>query len=124
MTNEKAVSPVVGVILMVAITVILVAILASVVITVTGNISHSKNIQITVDRTSNFETVGKCVGGPDFNSLHSIIWSVNGNVTAIQLNPELNEPVLLSGDPGVLDITATGTFNDGIKQVLLNKRIR
>ena len=46
--NDEAVSPVIGVILMVAITVILAAVIAAFVFGMSGNISKTKTVAITL----------------------------------------------------------------------------
>ena len=64
--NDEAVSPVIGVILMVAITVILAAVIAAFVFGMSGNISKTKVVAVTV-------TTARCVpyhvtyqGGQDY----------------------------------------------------------
>ncbi len=48
--NDEAVSPVIGVILMVAITVILAAVIAAFVFGMSGNISKTKTVAVTVQK--------------------------------------------------------------------------
>ena len=62
--NDEAVSPVIGVILMVAITVILAAVIAAFVFGMSGNISKTKIVAVTVQQ-------------PDANTYHCNIsgWS-------------------------------------------------
>ena len=50
--NDEAVSPVIGVILMVAITVILAAVIAAFVFGMSGNISKTKTVAVTVQKVN------------------------------------------------------------------------
>ena len=92
--NEEAVSPVIGVILMVAITVILAAVIAAFVFGMTGNVQTTKTVSIgsqingsNIDLTIN--------GGPDLSTLQSMNITVGGATHAI------------SG-PSTLDVTVNG----------------
>jgi flagellin-like protein len=87
--REDAVSPVIGTILLVAITVILVAIIAAVVMGMTGNVAQPKNVGLTVEGTMNnpnpnaWETLPYYVvhiyGGRDVTNLKYINISVEGS---------------------------------------------
>ncbi len=63
--NEEAVSPVIGVILMVAITVILAAVIAAFVFGMAGNISKTKVVAATVQQPDATHIVVTYQGGQD-----------------------------------------------------------
>jgi len=69
--NEEAVSPVIGVILMVAITVILAAVIAAFVFGMTGNVQTTKTVsmQAKLDGSSIVLTIN---GGPDLTTLQQV----------------------------------------------------
>ena len=82
--NEDAVSPVIGVILMVAITVILAAVIAAFVFGMAGNISTTKNVAATA--SADFSGTAKVIyityqGGPDADLVKEVTYSVNGDAT-------------------------------------------
>lgn len=66
--NEEAVSPVIGVILMVAITVILAAVIAAFVFGMTGSVQSNKNIAVTAAQNG-ANILVTYQGGPDAASL-------------------------------------------------------
>lgn len=78
--NEEAVSPVIGVILMVAITVILAAVIAAFVFGMTGNVQTTKTVgmQAKLDGGNITITVS---GGPDMSTLQDITITHNGTST-------------------------------------------
>jgi len=63
--NDEAVSPVIGVILMVAITVILAAVIAAFVFGMSGNISKTKTVALTVQKESGAAITIMNNGGQD-----------------------------------------------------------
>src|SRR5208283_1917486 len=76
--NEEAVSPVIGVILMVAITVILAAVIAAFVFGMAGNIQKTKVVAATELRTnSSFVTV-TYQGGQDAGTMGGIAFTIDG----------------------------------------------
>jgi archaeal type IV pilus assembly protein PilA len=138
-SDEEAVSPVIGVILMVAIVVILAAIIAAFVFGMVGSSSASKNVGLTVDKITNttpasagFDILWQ--GGTDINSLQSISWSINGVVPTSGWTPAppytpSTTPKFKVGDVTQCrgaDVTGkrlviTGTFSDGNSQVLFDR---
>jgi len=70
--NEDAVSPVIGVILMVAITVILAAVIAAFVFGMSGNIQRTHVVAVTVEKTSDSTISIMNQGGQDQTSLSSL----------------------------------------------------
>jgi len=67
--NEDAVSPVIGVILMVAITVILAAVIAAFVFGMTGNIETQKNVALTAKQISDNQLQVTVQSGADLSTL-------------------------------------------------------
>ena len=140
-TDEEAVSPVIGVILMVAIVVILAAVIAAFVFGMAGGTGTSKNVGMTV--TLNNTAQGASAGGLD------ILWQGGGDIGMLShINATINgipKSAALTGDHAIIgtnaspfkvgDITTirnasivkasrviiTGTFNDGSTQVLFDR---
>ena len=67
--NEEAVSPVIGVILMVAITVILAAVIAAFVFGMTGSMSTTKTVAVTASQNGN-DIILTYHGGADASTLN------------------------------------------------------
>ena len=70
--NDEAVSPVIGVILMVAVTVILAAVIAAFVFGMAGNMSKGKVVGFTATKASNGVITITNIGGQDVASLTTI----------------------------------------------------
>lgn len=102
--NEDAVSPVIGVILMVAITVILAAVIAAFVFGMTGNVQGTKTVgmQAKLDGGNITITVS---GGPDLSSLQDIVITHNGALAA-DLSASRDDLTCNNG-------TVNGTFKVG-----------
>jgi flagellin-like protein len=136
--NDEAVSPVIGVILMVAITVILAAVIAAYVFGMPANVEKSKLVVVTtlVTRDGGIDITYQ--GGQDRDSLTAInITAPNGSVwhttdgkgsladsgstyappnvgSVMKLIPAADWP------PGQKHIVVVGTFNDGSSHVILD----
>ncbi|MDO8872403.1 MAG: type IV pilin N-terminal domain-containing protein [Methanoregula sp.] len=134
--NEEAVSPVIGVILMVAITVILAAVIAAFVFGMAGNISKTKIVAMTVQKISSSDIAVRNMGGQDAGSLLGVNITVPGAATA---EPHVGTDTTIgnmAGNPvavgcvthmysdgaftGKNQVTVVGWFNDGNQQVLLD----
>jgi archaeal type IV pilus assembly protein PilA len=85
--NEEAVSPVIGVILMVAITVILAAVIAAFVFGMSGNINKTKVVAVTVQQPSSDKIVVTYNGGQDSGSLTTIHVVINDGATTVNWLP-------------------------------------
>ena len=133
--SEDAVSPVIGVILMVAITVILAAVIAAFVFGMAGNVSKTRSVAVTATKQGQNVTVTNN-GGPDNQDVSSFnVTAVYNNGTTKLYNaanlPELLKPVgstikIPSGTTpatGKDHLIVTGTFTDGTSQVLLDTYI-
>ena len=120
--NEHAVSPVIGVLLMVAITVILAAVIAMFVFGMAGTIQKSHVVAITITQEDGNSVTLTNMGGQDVNNLVSI--NVTGQITALpqSLDPYVGATgtYILESTAGQKHILAIGLFNDGTEQVLID----
>jgi len=140
--NEDAVSPVIGVILMVAITVILAAVIAAFVFGMAGNIQSTKSVAVTATQQGN-DIIVTYQGGADSNSVAYLrvevptekkyFYSTDGNtVTSKSTVPTDSEVAAAAGKiPVGSNWKFTGTanrdhvvvaahFSDGSDQVVLD----
>ncbi|MEN6397006.1 MAG: type IV pilin N-terminal domain-containing protein [Methanoregula sp.] len=148
-SDEEAVSPVIGVILMVAIVVILAAVIAAFVFGMAGSTSATKTVGMTVTPNTTGITI-LWQGGSDINSLQNLAMSVDGmtsvevanfdGTTVPPINPDLTTwstptvgetwylPVDDNDFTGITDggqgkhIVLIGTFSDGSQQVIFDRR--
>ena len=135
--NDEAVSPVIGVILMVAITVILAAVIAAYVFGMSGNIQKTKVVAATATMTTGGGIDITYQGGQDADSLTGInITAPNGSYwytiddmgtlaesgsTAVP--PRIGAVMkLIQTDwpDGQKHIVVVGAFNDGSSHVILD----
>jgi flagellin-like protein len=144
--NEEAVSPVIGVILMVAITVILAAVIAAFVFGMAGNIQKTKVVATTIARTNSTYVYVTDSGGQDAGTLTGMDFTVNGNNASISTTTPVGVPTSLIWDnqAGVVlksgtsipigsviyvpaasnsQVTVVGLFSDGTTQVLLQQTL-
>lgn len=137
--NEDAVSPVIGVILMVAITVILAAVIAAFVFGMSGNIQTNKQVAATA--TATMDGGNKMIsitymGGQDAQLVKAVNFTVDNGTASGKLTGCLNE----GGDPangietgatnrtqraaGTKDhVVVTAYFTDGTSQVILDTNV-
>jgi len=123
--NDEAVSPVIGVILMVAITVILAAVIAAFVFGMAGNIQTTKVVSLTMTDAGTHGVV-TIVGGTDLASLNKVYYSIDGG-TPINLFTTGTVSVGAYKSTTGHEITGTrvivtGVFADGSTQILLDKQ--
>jgi flagellin-like protein len=139
--NDEAVSPVIGVILMVAITVILAAVIAAFVFGMSGNISKTKTVAVTVQKVDAGNISVMNNGGQDGQALIALnatttppstscsgtgvsgtaVCTVSGNPVPVgQTMRLISNPAVYTGRTQVIVV---GTFNDGSNQVLLDTYI-
>jgi len=117
LTNDEAVSPVIGVVLMVAITVILAAVIATFVFGSTGSVQKTK----IVAATANLETTGSIAivyqGGQDDQSLSYI--TINApNGTAIFYTSSENGDLTLCPPAGCTTVSDQKKPNIGAIMIL------
>ena len=136
--NDEAVSPVIGVILMVAITVILAAVIAAFVFGMSGNISKTKTVAITTQKIDSNSLTIMNQGGQDAGSLTVLnattspvmgtcsgtivtagYCQIGGNPVAVGATMKLNSSVS-NAYSSKTQVIVVGTFNDGSNQVLLD----
>jgi archaeal type IV pilus assembly protein PilA len=142
--NDEAVSPVIGVILMVAITVILAAVIAAFVFGMSGNISKTKVVAVTAQQPDGQYISVTYQGGQDagtFNYGEVIVTPSDATVTVQYSNATpasyttqvlgggltktVGSTVSVKGSTtngfgGRDHVVATGMFTDGASQVLLD----
>jgi len=133
--NDEAVSPVIGVILMVAITVILAAVIAAFVFGMSGNIQKTKTVAITVQKVDSGNISVMNNGGQDATSITSLNATTNPASTAgtapqcttagyclVTGTPvSVGTTMRLAGPYSVkTEVIVVGTFSDGSNQVLLD----
>ena len=136
--NDEAVSPVIGVILMVAITVILAAVIAAFVFGMSGNISKTKTVAVTVQKVDSNNVSIMNNGGQDGGALTSLNVTTtppSSGCAGIGVSGTTN--CYVSGNPvpvgqsvrayttgnafaGRTQVVVVGGFNDGSQQVLLD----
>ena len=121
--NDNAVSPVIGVLLMVAITVVLAAVIATFVFGMAGYIGTSKVVAIHMSQPDGTHITLTNMGGQDVGNLVSV--SVMGDlkdIPAVKLEASVGSTNTyeLSTGAGQKHIIAVGIFTDGTEQVLLD----
>jgi flagellin-like protein len=148
--NDEAVSPVIGVILMVAITVILAAVIAAFVFGMSGNITKTKVVAATVQQPDATHIVVTYQGGQDAQSFnygtvvittaagtsatYTALLGAYGNGSALAAQTNAASPGILggvvgntitaapaSGDfSGKDHVVVSGVFTDGSRQVIVD----
>ena len=139
--NEEAVSPVIGVILMVAITVILAAVIAAFVFGMTGSVQSTKTVAVTAAQSGNNIEV-TYHGGADADSLYMLEvragdstkfcyatgtatdYTVSDGTTGLTEDKKLPLGAVIKmdekGTPQRDHVVVIGYFMDGAEQVLLD----
>jgi archaeal type IV pilus assembly protein PilA len=135
--NDEAVSPVIGVILMVAITVILAAVIAAFVFGMSGNISKTKVVASTVSQPDADRIVVTYQGGQDDGTLSYVtitapngtLWNTTNtqggliNAASPLAKPSVGASSTLIANPagsfsGRDHVVVVGVFTDGASQVI------
>jgi flagellin-like protein len=120
--DDEAVSPVIGVILMVAITVILAAVIAAFVFGMAGNIQKTKIVAATATHTG-ITIIVTWNGGQD-NSKVAVYNVTLGNALTPQLlnaPPTVGNASTFGGYTGSQNhVVVSATFTDGTQQVVLD----
>jgi len=117
--NEDAVSPVIGVILMVAITVILAAVIAAFVFGMAGNISKTKIVAATAAQQGTTTIYITYQGGQDAISVSTLSYDIAGS-TGILPKTVGSSISTTSGSTSQDHVTVTALFSDGSSQVILD----
>jgi flagellin-like protein len=119
--NDEAVSPVIGVILMVAITVILAAVIAAFVFGMAGGISNTKNVAATAAQQGANTIIVTYQGGQDAADLSLVSVNFRDGTIIDMVGTAVGTTVIDGGaTPGQDHVVATATFTDGSKQVILD----
>ncbi len=127
-SDEEAVSPVIGVILMVAIVVILAAVIAAFVFGMAGNVQTTKTIGVTVAQTNNSSMLLTFQGGKDAQLVQDLTARVT-NETGVYAEKEWPKPpkvgdtvavFLSNGYLGRDHVVVVSNFTDGTTQVVLD----
>jgi flagellin-like protein len=145
--NDDAVSPVIGVILMVAITVILAAVIAAFVFGMSGNITKTKTVAITAQKLNAGNISVMNMGGQDGGTLTTMVVTTTpvstaqctATPTGLTVTGAAGAPctIVSATAGGILpvgtnvmmvgtgytartQVTVVGTFTDGTNQVLLD----
>ena len=132
--NDEAVSPVIGVILMVAITVILAAVIAAFVFGMAGNISKTKVVAATAQQTGATTIQLTYQGGQDAATCVGIYWTSDGTgatvATTTLWGARTGTTALTVGKTGILGATSskdhivgTAFFADGSQQVIYDSSL-
>ena len=117
--NDEAVSPVIGVILMVAITVILAAVIAAFVFGMSGNISKTKVVAVTVQQPNASAISLTYQGGQDAPTLGSINWTIN-DVAKSPLTPTAPHTILEVGKTAT-DVGAADAYGGRDHVIVVGK---
>jgi len=125
--NEEAVSPVIGVILMVAITVILAAVIAAFVFGMGSGVQGTKvvGMQAKIDNSSTNITI-TISGGSDLSTLQSINITHNNSVISgvgeRADNFSVGDVISFMPENGVEGrLLIVGKWSDGAEQILIDK---
>ena len=122
--SEEAVSPVIGVILMVAITVILAAVIGAFVFNIAGSTSSSKTVAITASPNASNMLTFTVQGGPDLGALDKLSLKIGSNSSwnwtqsSFAVGDTLSNGTAVTGSRVML----IGTFSDGSTQILFDKQ--
>ncbi len=127
--DEEAVSPVIGVILMVAITVILAAVIAAFVLDMGSSLKRTYIVAATAQQTNSSTIEITYYGGQDHDSLEFLNVSL-GTWTNIQPTDTFNTAPVVGSIKRIVDSTnitagrdhliVIGYFTDGTAQIILN----
>lgn len=121
--NEDAVSPVIGVILMVAITVILAAVIAMFVIPMAQNVETTRTVGATAKQIGNESIVVTYFGGQDAIDVDELTVRIN-NEPAETMGAEIGlSKTFDTGTTGKDHVVIIATFNDGTEQVIYDSYI-
>ena len=120
--REDAVSPVIGVILMVAITVILAAVIAAFVFGMAGGVQKTKTVAATASQNGN-NIVVTWEGGQDNGYVSGYGVNIKDNTNIQVFNSAIvgNSSLFVGqGTPGNDHVVVNASFTDGSGQVVLD----
>lgn len=122
MRNDDAVSPVIGVILMVAITVILAAVIAVFAFNMADDVQTPRTVMVSAKLVpAGIESTIQ--GGTGLSELISLNYSVAGTeVTNATENFQVGNRTIISGGAAGSQFMVVDHFSDGSKQIILDKQ--
>jgi flagellin-like protein len=118
--NEQAVSPVIGVVLMVAITVILAAVIATFVFGMSGQTKETKLVSITAQRVSPAMVVFVNHGGKDVTALTNL--TIQGDGSGM-INTPVGSSTTIIAPPAPAHFQVVARFMDDTEQVVLDIKV-
>jgi len=122
--EESAVSPVIGVILMVAITVILAAVIGAFVFGMGGNLKKTYNVGVTASQTGPENVTFTFQGGPDADLVRYLNTSVADKTAWCSAGPSPAIGTTWTDDGNATSgrdhVVVTAEFDDGTIQVVLD----
>jgi len=130
-SDEEAVSPVIGVILMVAIVVILAAVIAAFVFGMAGNVQTTKTVGVTVAQINNSSMMETFQGGKDAALVMDLTSKVTPSDGGAEIVEKWASPLMVGNTHIVRGITpgsftgrdhvvVVANFTDGSTQVVLD----
>jgi flagellin-like protein len=132
--NDEAVSPVIGVILMVAITVILAAVIAAFVFGMVDEVQATKIVAATAEQLDTTSIIVTYRGGQDAGSCTAVRWDITpagGTLQTTTMVPasgtilEVGKSLTIPAGAGVTfagkdHVVATASFTEASEQVILD----
>ncbi len=119
--EESAVSPVIGVILMVAITVILAAVIGAFVFGMGGNLKKTYNVGVTATQSDANNVTFTFQGGPDADLVAKLTTTVGDTTVGPSGNVTIGKTwTVNNATTGRDHVVVVAEFKDGTKQVVLD----
>jgi FlaG/FlaF family flagellin (archaellin) len=117
--NHDAVSPVIGEMLMIVITIVLATVIAGLLMGVVGNLQKTKVVAVTAERTGASSVSLTYHGGQDTSSLSSL--ALRGDVSGTAPGTTVGSTSTATLSKAVnAHCLVVGTFTDGTQQVILD----
>ena len=119
--EESAVSPVIGVILMVAITVILAAVIGAFVFGMGGNLKKTYNVGVTATQVNASTVTFTFQGGPDADLVANLTTTVGNTTGVTQSDVTIGKTWTMNNATAGRDhVVVVAEFKDGTQQVILD----
>lgn len=122
--NESAVSEIIGVILIVALTVIMAAIIAAYAFGWVQGVPLSRTVVVTADQPDGSHMFVTYRGGPDHASLESLTIHWPDGTSQAVTSPHIGQVIDKAGTAGITagrdHIVVTGHFKNNASQVILD----
>jgi FlaG/FlaF family flagellin (archaellin) len=120
MDHEHAVSQVVAVVLMVAVTAIIAGIVASLCLSIAQPLPETHSIGAKAERTGNTIAV-TYYGGQDARKVHHLNWTIDGGEQTDWLTPQAGSTATGTAPAGTsCRVMVTATFHDRAGQIILD----